>query len=326
MVSCALPLIPWAKQGILESTDFNCVHTSVIDTALDIYTLGYPEQARSLLYALHEHGDALQAESIGRGRELKLFHVWDFLESFPDWVLSPLPHKHIDGFKGIEANMTIDEKRACVNFAKPPYDTTKLNREYLDAVVRGMNTDSPSWTDIFYRSSSGASRGEGESPRYHGSLGLVVPVAVDLDDIRKAAALTQKHTTEIYRRIQQAWDDPQCSAELTRGFIDDRMDSKYHAIWYFLSKSHIGRNLGVSEKDIDAFVKENDSLLETRLKRAPLTPCAGKSISETVGVMKENCIASQKSTSVADLGAERSSDSEPPGTSANFLQPACYRR
>jgi hypothetical protein len=171
-----LPLIPWSKTSILTSRMHLDASRIAQQAALDLFVLGFAEQAFMLLETVHEYGiDTKTKDYYGATISRQLTGAWGASDSFPSWA-------HEAG----------DEDMDCISTTGLPKDLTvkaeehELNKEDVKFACERLNAKPDATYSI---------------PEESMTLGAVAQVAHLAGEEDLATSLIEKNMKEFYQYL-----------------------------------------------------------------------------------------------------------------------------
>jgi hypothetical protein len=80
MASKVLPLIPWQRTELSTAPKSEQSAQAVPEQALDLFVLGFPEQANTLLKALYDYGHGLEFDIDINSHPKSFYSPWEFVD------------------------------------------------------------------------------------------------------------------------------------------------------------------------------------------------------------------------------------------------------
>ena len=196
----ALPLIPWSKTSILTCRMHPSSSRIAQHAALDLFVLGFPQQANVLLNTIHEYGlDTTTSRYAGRMRvttDKQLQGAWSASDSFTTWADKPdAALAEIISTTGLPKHI-----------ARKAEERT-LSKEDVNDAHKRLNAN----PDAIYQPS-------GETM----TLGAVIQVALLAGEERLATSLVENDMKDLYQCLLDSWDDPDISGDEAREWIQRR--------------------------------------------------------------------------------------------------------
>jgi len=266
----ALPLIPWSKTSILTCRMHLNSSRIAQHAALDLFVLGFPQQANKLLESTHKYGlDTTTGDYYGHTTAKQLQGAWSASDSFPTW-----------------ARRADDADADSISTAGLPKDiVTKaeegtLSKEDVETVCERLNTK-PDATCRF----------PGETM----TLGEVIQVALLAGEQGLATSLVEDSMKGLYQYLLDDWDDPDVSGDETREWLHKRQGLEHCPdIWKLLASAKLGDVFGVRASDVDEYVNEGCALFKQRSTKGPVRPYLSKTIAKLVHMIDKNILTQRE--------------------------------
>jgi len=276
-MATALPLIPWSKTSILTCKMHLNSSRIAQHAALDLFVLGFPKHANTLLEAIHEHDlDTTTSDYYGRTTDAQLRGAWEVSGTMPSW-------QSWQDDSDPDAICTTGLPNGIAKKAEEKV----LTVEDVDSVRKRMNTK----PDATYK-----------NPEDTVTLGAVIHVALLAGEELLATKLVEEDMKELYLHLQEEWNDPDADGDELRDWLENRQGLEHcPEIWKMLRSANLGTALGVREADIDAFVKEGCALIKQRSTQGPARAYADKTMAELVRMMNENFLAERENEGKDDV-------------------------
>lgn len=276
----ALPLIPWTKTSILTCRMHSSSSRIAQHAALDLFVLGFPQQANILLDTIHEYGlDTTASRYAGRMRittEKQLQRAWSASDSFPTWA-----EKLDDALADIISTTGLPK-----HIATKAEERT-LIREDVDHAHERLNAN----PDAIY-----------QPPGETMTLGAVIQVALLAGEERLATSLIENDMKELYQYLLDSWDDPDISGDEAREWIQRRQGLEHcPGIWDILASAKLGDVFDLRIADVDSYVREGCALFKQRSTEGPARPYLSKSIAELVQMIDNNISTRRKDDGEDDV-------------------------
>ncbi|KAG9190538.1 hypothetical protein G6011_08626 [Alternaria panax] len=262
-----LPLIPWSKTSILTCRLHLDSSRIAQHAALDLFVLGFAEQAYVLLETVHEYGlDTKTKDYYGLTTSRQLTGAWGASDSFPSW-----------------ANEAGDTDWDYVSTTGlPKHLATKagehtLSKEDVEFACERLNAK----PDATYR-----------SPEETMTLGAVAQVASLAGEEQLATSLIGKNMKELYQYLLDNWNNPDMSGDETREWLEHRQGLQhYDGMWETLREVDLGEVFGVRMSDVEAYVEEGCALFIQRSTKGPMRPYRSQTMAELVQMIDKNICA-----------------------------------
>ncbi|KAI4950380.1 hypothetical protein J4E91_004262 [Alternaria rosae] len=248
--------------------------------ALDLFVLGFPQQANILLDTIHEYGlDTTASRYAGRMRittEKQLQGAWSANGSFPTWA-----EKSDDALADITSTTGLPK-----HIATKAEERTLSKEDVNDAHER-LNAN----PDNIY-----------QPPGETMTLGAVIQVALLAGEERLAISLIENDMKDLYQYLLDIWDDPDISGDEAREWIQRRQGLEHcPGIWDILASVRLGEVFDLRVADVDAYVKEGCALFKQRSTEGPERPYLSKSIAELVQMIDNNIFTRRKDDGEDDI-------------------------
>jgi len=259
-----LPLIPWSKTKILRCRKILDSSKIVQLTAVDLFALGFYEQANTLLEAIHDYGlDTASPHFHGCSTITHFQRAWEATDSCPQWAkksddVEPY-HEALCRAVPIEVGQKIRKKT--------------LDVGDVDCVRQRMHAQ----PDAIYRNTESSV-----------TLCAVIQVALLAGEDLLATKLVEEDMKDLYAQLREKWDDDECDGDGLRKWFARRQGlAEASGIWGLLKQAQLGKALGVSESDVDSYVQEGCALFKQRATKGSVSPYASKTMAELVYLLNE---------------------------------------
>jgi hypothetical protein len=306
MTSQSLPLIPWQKTSLLTAQDSRSSTSIVQEGALDLFVLGYSDQANTLLEALYHHGCGLEFDLNSNVKTL--YDAWDAFNCTPSWILNPDSDKPFWGRDHIEKG-------------KPLWDIYKdqwvnglpesLRRRALDegCIKVGELTDLQKQFE----------QPDHDLAETDISIGAVVQAAILAGSEETAQSLVYEKVTDLYRQLQTGHNEMAVNTKDLRKQVNERL-GLHHApgIWKLLKDTNIGKGLGVDLTSVEEFVQEGCRLIKQRFAEGYTRLYTDNTIAELVELLNDATMA--KSSIEYGNDEEVARNLHPPGTEEEIVE------
>ncbi|KAJ4379553.1 hypothetical protein N0V86_004734 [Didymella sp. IMI 355093] len=291
MASKVLPLVPWRKTELPTASKSEQSAQAVHAQALDLFVLGFPEQANTLLKALYDHGHGLEFDiDIDAhpksyylswefvGYLMCLYAAWEVFDCLPSWIEHPDPEKPFRG-------------RDDLVRTEPLWD------EYKDRWVEGFPSnlrekvleegqiEKSELQDLLQQLENQTSRVVAKTRI---SIGAVVQAATLAGDDQTAKSLVENDVANLYRHFQDPSNQPDVYSYDLRVRLSQRLGLHYGPkIWGYLRDARIGTALEIDASAVDEFVEEGCELIKQRFTEGPTRPYSDRTIADLVDLLDE---------------------------------------
>ncbi|KAI4641175.1 hypothetical protein J4E93_008054 [Alternaria ventricosa] len=248
--------------------------------ALDLFVLGFPQQANVLLNTIHEYGlDTTTSRYAGRMRvttEKQLQGAWSASDSFPTWADKPdAALAEIISTTGLPKHI-----------ARKAEERT-LSKEDVDDAHKRLNAN----PDAIY-----------QPPGETMTLGAVIQVALLAGEERLATSLIENNMKDLYQYLLDSWNVSDISGDEAREWIQRRQGLEHcPGIWDILASAKLGEMFDLRVADVDAYVKEGCALFKQRSIEGPARPYLSTSIAELVQMIENNIFTRRKDDGEDDI-------------------------
>jgi hypothetical protein len=291
MVSKVLPLVPWHRTELSTASYSGQSAQAVHEQALDLFVLGFPEQANTLLKALYDHGHGLEFDvdiyTHPKSYDLSwefvgylmcLYAAWEAFDCLPSWIEHPDPEKPFHGRDHLVR-------------------TEPLWNEYKGRWVEGFPSnlrgnvleegqiEKSELQDLLQQLENQKSRVVAKTRI---SIGAVVQAATLAGDDRAAKSLVENDVANLYRHFQDPSNQPDVYSYDLRVRLSQRLGLHYGPkIWGYLKDASIGTALEIDGSAVDEFVDEGCELIKQRFAEGPTRPYSDRTIADLVDLLDE---------------------------------------
>ncbi|KAJ4309493.1 hypothetical protein N0V94_008901 [Neodidymelliopsis sp. IMI 364377] len=274
MTSQFLPLIPWQKTSFLTAQDSRSSASIVQEAALDLFVLGYGEQANALLEALYYHGCGLEFDLSSNLKTL--YDAWDAFDCTPSWILNPDPNKPF-------------LRRDHVEEGKPLWDIYK--DQWVNGLPESLRRRALDEGCVKVEELSDLQKQFEQQDRQI-SIGAVVQAAVLAGSEEMARSLARQNITELYRQFQTGHNEMVVNSRDLRKRTNERLGlDRAPRIWELLRDTNIGTELGVDLSSVEKFVQEGCGLIKQRFTEGCTRLYTDNSIAELVELLNDATMA-----------------------------------
>lgn len=291
MATQVLPLIPWQRTELSTARTSEQAAQAVHEQALDLFVLGFPKHANTLLKALYDHGHGLEFDIDLNSHPKSFYDPWEFVdcvvclhaawEAFdclPSWIEHPDPDKPFH-----RRHDTVRNESLWIKYKDNWVEGFPLNLR--DKVLESGRIDQAELQSLLKELEDQKPRLVAKTKR---SIGAVVQAATLAGDNGTAKSLVENNVASLYRHFQDPLKQPDLYSHDLRIRFTQRLGLQYGSkIWEYLKYAKIGAALGIDGSAIDKYVEEGCDLIKRRFTEGPIRPYADRTIADLVDLLEK---------------------------------------